>query len=358
MQPIDDELAARLGRWLAPHLGGETTVEVQGTPSSGYSAETLVFTASTATGSDTFVLRRDTDRPSPYPEQAPGVGTGVVLQHAVARALVDHVPVAPVIGCEPDPSVLGAPFFVMGFVAGVVPVEDPPCTREGFYAEADPALRTAMYASGLGAMAALHAVPWRLGELVRLDPAGTRPGAARQLDLCVAHLEAGLRGRAAPVFDDALAFLRSTRPEPPAGDDVVLLWGDGRLGNIIWDPATGHPRALTDFEAVAVGEPELDLGWWLMADRWMHEGSDMARLPGEPTRAEQVALYEEAAGRAVAPTGWYEVFAALRFSMTAVHVLARWEADGALPPDHPYWRDNPATLVLRQLLDEQAGVVS
>lgn len=355
MEPIDDELAAALGRWLSPRLDSEATVTLEGKPGSGYSAETLVFTATTAAGDERLVLRRDTAGPSPYPEQAEGLGNGVALQHTVARALDGRVPVAPIVGYEPSPDGLGAPFFVMRFVAGVVPIEDPPCTREGFYAEAPPALRTAMHESGLAAMAALHAVPWRSGPLAALDPPGTTPGAARQLDLCTAHLEAGLRGRTAPVFDDALAFLRSTVPAGPARDDVVLLWGDGRLGNVIWGPDDGEARALTDFESVAVGERELDLGWWLMADRWMHEGSDVERLPGEPTRAEQVALYERAAGRTVGPTGWYEVFAALRFSMTAVHVLTRWEQNGALPPDHPYWRDNPATLVLRQLLDEQGA---
>jgi hypothetical protein len=67
--------------------------------------------------------------------------------------------------------------------------------------------------------------------------------------------------------------------------------------------------------------------------------------PGEPTRAEQVAIYEQASGRTVGDTAWYEVFAALRFATTAVLVMNRYDAQGVMPEGHTYWRDNPATQI-------------
>ena len=39
------------------------------------------------------------------------------------------------IGYEADPAVLGTQFFVMGYVEGRVPVEDPPYTTAGFFLE-------------------------------------------------------------------------------------------------------------------------------------------------------------------------------------------------------------------------------
>ena len=46
------------------------------------------------------------------------------------------MPVAPLVGYEPDPAVLGAAFFVMGFVEGQVPIENPLYTKAGFFVEA------------------------------------------------------------------------------------------------------------------------------------------------------------------------------------------------------------------------------
>ena len=109
---------------------------------------------------------------------------------------------------------------------------------------------------------------------------------------------------------------------------------------------------ITDFEGAAVGPRELDVGWWLMFDRWMHEGSGEARLPGEPGRSEQRTMYEQAAGVSIGDTTWYEIFSALRFAVTVVQVMNRWVARGAIPHDQTVWRDNPATAVLADLFEE------
>jgi aminoglycoside phosphotransferase (APT) family kinase protein len=84
----------------------------------------------------------------------------------------------------------------------------------------------------------------------------------------------------------------------------------------------------------------------------MHETSGAPRLDGEPDRAEQRDLYQEAAGVELGDTAWYEVFGALRFATTVVQVMNRWVGHGALPDDHTIWRDNPATEVLGHLFSE------
>ena len=346
----DDRMNA-LGQWLGARWGGPVELAVHGKPGSGFSADNLIFTATFRGRTTTHVLRVDSSDAQPYPEQVPGLGTGMALQSRVMAAIDDRLPVAPIVGVELDSTVLGAPFLVMDFVDGVVPKENPPCTVEGFYADAEPSYRERMIRSGLAALAELHTVPWRDRGLTELD-GGSRPlGAARQLELWSAHLRHALRDRDADVFRLADDRLRSELPPAPADVDLVLLWGDARLGNAIWDPKLGTPRCVTDFEGVAIGERELDLGWWLMADRWMHEGSGVPRLAGEPTRAGQVAAYEDAAGRSVAGLNWYELFAAYRFATTVVVVMNNWEDAGVMPGDHVIWRDNPATELIYALLD-------
>jgi aminoglycoside phosphotransferase (APT) family kinase protein len=325
-------------------------LEALGKPGSGYSAENLVLGARGDDGSyERLVLRRDTSEAPIYPSQSPGTTTGVLLQHAVMDAVrrCGRVPVAESLGLESDPSVLGAPFFVMRYVAGDVLGEDPPYTRRGFFVEASPAERRRLVTEGLETLARVHETNLEDPGLTSLHVPGVRPGAARQLEIWEGCLREGLVGRSSPLFERCLEWLHAGIPEEPPS---VLSWGDSRPGNMIWQDF--RVACITDFEGAAIGPRELDVGWWLMFDRWMHEASGVARLAGEPDRSEQQALYEAAAGVSVGSTIWYEVFSALRFATTVVQVMNRWVARGAVPEDQTIWRDNPATAVMSELLDE------
>ena len=92
-----------------------------------------------------------------------------------------------------------------------------------------------------------------------------------------------------------------------------------------------------------------------MADRWAHEISDAPRLAGEPSRAEQVAAYETAAGHTVGDTTWWEVFAAFRYTAIVVRVMNRMVARGHMPADNTIWLENPASACLTHLLEEIDG---
>jgi aminoglycoside phosphotransferase (APT) family kinase protein len=349
----DDEVLEVLADWLAPHLGGRPDLVAEGRPGSGYSAENLVLTAAVGGSIRRLVLRRDSVDSPVYPEQAPGLSTGIVLQHRIMTALVGTVPIAEVVGIETDPAVLGVPFIVMRYVDGQVPIEDPPYPKAGFFVELESAQRAAMLDEGIGVLARVHGRDWQAAGLELLGAPGSRPGAARQLEIWEASLRSGLGGRRGDLLEDALVWLHAEVPADPATDDVVLSWGDSRLGNMIWDGV--RCVCVTDFEGAALGPRELDVGWWLMFDRWMHEASGLDRLEGEPTRAEQRAAYERHSGVALGDTSWFEVFAALRFATTVVHVMNRWVAKELMPADHTIWRDNPATEVLAILMAEVAS---
>jgi aminoglycoside phosphotransferase (APT) family kinase protein len=88
-----------------------------------------------------------------------------------------------------------------------------------------------------------------------------------------------------------------------------------------------------------------------MFDRWSHEVMGAARLAGEPTRDEQRDRYSEATGRDVGDTFFFEVFAAVRYTVIVVIVMNRMVARGDLPADQTIWLENPAVDCLVQLLD-------
>jgi len=241
--------------------------------------------------------------------------------------------------------VLGGEFFVMGFVDGQVPVENPMYTLEGWFLDLRPEQRTTMIEDGVRRLAAVHAVDWsRAGFLL---PEGAAPTTRRQLDLWHDYMVRELEGREHPLYDRAFAWLTANLPEetPP-----VLNWGDPRLGNIIW--RDDRAACLTDFEAASIAPAEVDLGWWLMFDRWCHETYGAPRHEGEISRDAQRALYEEVSGRTVGDTTWYEVFAAARYTAIVVRVMNRLVVRGLMPADQTVWLENPATVCLQQMTEE------
>jgi aminoglycoside phosphotransferase (APT) family kinase protein len=350
------ELRSGLERWLTKKSGGGAAVSVGefSRPKSGYSAETWMFSARPVGDSgetSRFVLRKETPDPAIYPQQAPGLDVEVEIQYRAMRAICDHssVPIAALIGYESDPAQLGSPFFVMRFVAGQVPVENPPYTRAGFFVDATPAQRRQLITEGLRQLAQLHAIDWLRAGLDYLTPPGVSPGTPRQLDVWEGQVRRELGTRVHPPLERAWAYLRKAIPRDRA---IGFCWGDARLGNIIWRDF--RPACLTDFEAASIASPDQDLGWWLMFDRWMHEPLGGPRLDGEPTLAEQRALYAEFARIPVPDTRWHEVFAAARYACIAVRVMNRAVARGDLPADQRLWIDNPIVPTLNQLLDEYA----
>jgi aminoglycoside phosphotransferase (APT) family kinase protein len=351
--PPDPELIA-LARWLEPRLedASQLRLDSNGKPGSGFSAETTILAATwLANGvqrTGKFVLRRETPDPPVYPTQIAGLETEVDIQYRVMSAIAasSTVPLAPLHGYEADPAVLGAPFFVMGFVDGEVPVESPMYTLEGFFTQIPAEQRRSMIDDGVATLAAIHAIDWQAAGLGWLTE-GHEPTVRRQLDLWSAYSERELAGREHPPLARAWAWLQATCPEP---GQPALAWGDPRPGNIIW--RAGRAACVTDFEAASIAPPEIDLGWWLMFDRWSHESSGAPRLEGEPTRAEQVTLYEQLSGRAVGDTLWYEVFAAARYAAIVVRVMNRLVDRGHMPVDHRIWIENPVVPCLVELLAE------
>lgn len=348
-----------LGEWMAkrlPDLDGTGDVRVDGVErlEAGYSADTTAFSVAWSSGgerrSERFVLRSETGEPAVYPQQAPGLDVEIEIQHRAMSEVAERssVPVAPLVGFEPDPGVLGRAFFVMGFVEGQVPRVSPPYTTSGFFVDGTPDDRAAMIGEGLRILADLHAIDLSGGAFGWLRPPGVELGTAHHLAVWEDYGRRELGDRTHPVFDRASAWLHAN---VPTGEPLVFTWGDPRLGNMIWRDF--RCVCVTDFENVALAAPDQDLGWWLMFDRWSHEVFGADRLPGEPTRDEQRRLYCEASGRDVGDTTFHEIFAAFRYTAIVVRIMNRSVERGQAPSTSMTWLDNPISTMLAAMLDEQ-----
>ena len=345
-----------LEQWMQrafPSRQGLAVTGVDVPVSTGFSNETVILdTAWTEAGADRAercVARVEPADGGMFPAQTQHCAVSVELQYRAMRAVADAgaAPVPPLYGYEPDPEVLGAPFFVMGFVGGRIPADVPRYTEAGFVVdEATPAQRRRMVLSAIDAIAGVHSLDWRRSGLDWLDPSGTgRPTTAHQIGLYRDHVRSELVGREHPVLHAALDWLEANDP----GDErVSLTWGDARLGNIVLQDY--RAAAVLDWEVCALSPTEADIGWWLMFDRMSFDDMGIDRLEGYPTRDEMIARYEQASGRAVREPRYWEVFGAMRFCAVFIRLGDRLTAAGVVPPERNPAVGNQVTAALAALL--------
>jgi aminoglycoside phosphotransferase (APT) family kinase protein len=218
-----------------------------------------------------------------------------------------------VAACE-DADVIGAPFFVMDHVDGVVP-------RDQARAEAqlNGVARRAIGASLVDAVVALHEIdPAQVG----LASLGKGTGyVKRQL----ARWERQLERLGIPEDHHMRDVLFRLQAGVPEQREVTIVHGDLRPGNVIVSP-DGEVRALLDWELATLGDPLADLGW-LMA-YWGAPGDGLplpvpTRAAGFEPRARLSARYMQLTGRSLDDLDFYIAFALWRMAAIIAGVNAR-----------------------------------
>ena len=338
-----DTLRDRLTDWLPSRLGTTSVRVTDLTPPSGtgYSSETLLFTAEFDGERRRFVARLKPTRPGVFPEY------DIDLQHDVMAALAakTDIPVPQMLWQEHDVSVLGTPFYVMSYVPGRVPSDNPPYTIEGWILEETIDRRHTMHTSALDVMCRIH----------QLDPhavlgdttAKLRHGLDDDLAYYEAFFEWAARGRPQPVAERAWDWLQANRPrgEQPLG----LSWGDSRISNMLFGDDL-RPVAVLDWEMVALGDPVMDLGWWLFLDRHFTEGMGVGQPEGFMDREGTIARWESTVGRAAQNVEYYEMYSGFRFAVVMMSLTRLFIADGLMPADTDFDRNNTVTQCLAPML--------
>jgi aminoglycoside phosphotransferase (APT) family kinase protein len=257
------------------------------------------------------------------------------------------VPVPRARWVERDPAVLGAPFFVMDQVPGIVPSGRPSIHVTGWLTTLTPGQRRSAWQSSVDAIAALHDVPWRESHAFLAGDAAA--GVARYLRRMAEWYHWTAAGRAFPVTDAALAHLLAHAPGaspcPP-----VLTWGDARPGNIIFDPVRCVPAALIDWEVAAIAPPEADIAHWLIFDDFATSAAGVERLPGYASRDEIIGRYEAASGRRLGDVGYFEIAQALFLATTLIRQADARVRRGELPAGTRMGHDNTLTQMLARRL--------
>jgi aminoglycoside phosphotransferase (APT) family kinase protein len=344
-----EETRARLAEWARGRLpdAEQVAVESLAAPGNGFSNETLLFELAARRAG---VERRErlVARVAPLPggfQVFPGYD--LAGQARVLRRLAPtEIPVPSVRFEEADPRFLGAPFYVMERVEGVIPPDSPPYHLAGACVEMSPERRTAIWWEGLEMLARIHRLDWKAAGLDFLDRAGSASSSLEyQLEDYRRFLFWAARGRPQPLAEAALRWLAE---QLPAQEQAALCWGDARLPNMIFQG--DRCVAVLDWEMATIGEPEQDLAWWLFLD-WHHStGIGAPRLAGFPSHDETLARCESLLGRPLRNLHYYAVFAAMRFAVIMIRVAQQMARLGLPEPAPDFERNNPCTHRIAELL--------
>jgi len=243
----------------------------------------------------------------------------------VLSALTEAYPLAPepLAYCE-DTSVIGAPFYVMRKLEGLIMRRQLPKGLDW-----TPERAHGLSASLIDNLADLHALDYASVGLAELGKPDGYIG--RQVEGWVRRY-AKAQTDEVKAMDDAGAWLQATAPAddklPPA-----LIHNDYKYDNVVLDPA--DPTRIVgvlDWEMATIGSPLMDLGttlaYWVQADddpQMKMFAFGPTYQPGTLTRRELVERYASRRGIQVVRPEFYYVFGLYKVSVIIQQIYARYK---------------------------------
>ena len=320
-----------MSQWLSTVIPGGTTPQVtveSGVDSNGMSSETIILTgrwdADGQAHEEKWVARV-----APAEADVP-VFSSYRMDHQfeVIRLVgeMTDVPVPRVRWLEPTGAVLGTQFFLMDYVSGVVPPDVMPYTfGDNWFADSPARSRRELQDNTVDVLAKLHAIPHAEDTFGFLAD-GDEPNALRRnLDWLKAWYQFAVPdiGRS-PLVEQALDWLEAHWPEDVAATAPVLVWGDSRVGNVLYE--NYKPVAVLDWEMATLGPREMDAAWMVFAHMVFQELAGLAGMPGLPDfmREDDVkATYAEATGVELGDLNWFYIYSGVIWCCVFMRTSAR-----------------------------------
>jgi aminoglycoside phosphotransferase (APT) family kinase protein len=301
---------AALTSWLDAEHPGLRHGELTGAVIAGGKSN-LTFRISD--GTTTWALRRP-----PLAHVLP-TAHDMVREFRVISALAGTaVPVAPAVALCQDTEVLGAPFYLMGFVDGVV-LDAPAVLRE-----LDP----------VAAGRACELLMDTLADLHDVDPAAVgladfgRPEGFLERQVKRWHQQwQASETRPLDELARTVDRLVATMPEQPA---PAVVHGDYRLTNVMFAPGIEGIAAVVDWEMATLGDPLTDLGLLVVYQDLAQQGDTIMpqMLPerGFLTAQQMIARYAERSPRDLGRLSWYVGFGYFKLAVVAEGIHRRYLA--------------------------------
>lgn len=249
-------------------------------------------------------------------------------EYRILSGLIDVYPRVPrpLLYCD-DESVIGAPFYLMERVRGVI-------LRKRQQEGLTPEVMRRLSEATIDNLAQVHAVDLAAAGLQTLGkPEGY---VSRQVEGWTQRYENASTDEISEI-DQAARWLHQHLPQTTG---ATLIHNDYKYDNIVLDADDlGRIVAVLDWEMATVGDPLMDLGTtlslWVDPDdpiefRSLPFGPTM--LPGNLSRREIVARYAETTGRDVSNALYYFVYGLFKMAVVLQQIYKRYKSGFSKDP--------------------------
>jgi aminoglycoside phosphotransferase (APT) family kinase protein len=226
----------------------------------------------------------------------------------------------PLLYCD-DESIVGAPFYVMERITGLILRTRPP---EGYNFDERTVRRCCE--SLVDNLAALHGLDYRAAGLEELR----KPG--QYVERQVHGWTKRYHGSQTDEIPEIEAVARWLAERIPADTDAVLIHNDYKFDNIVLDP--GDPTRIIgvlDWEMATIGDPLADLGtslsyWIEPTDAMELQGVQcfLTLEPGAMSRRELADAYGRRTGRDTSNILYYYVLGVLKLAVIVQQIYYRY----------------------------------
>lgn len=262
-----------------------------------------------------FVLRRP-------PFAAPKRGHDMGREYEVLHKLHSVFPKTPeVFIFSDDLEVLGAPFYIMQKVDGIIL-----SAREAQKRKLSPAEFRTIADTWLNTFVQLHDIDYKLAGL---DGLGRPEGyVERQVTNWGKQYLAAATERV-PSAEKVMAWMQANQPKTY---QHRLIHNDYKYDNIVFsDSGWKEVAAILDWEMCTLGDPLMDLGtslgYWTTASdpEFMKQGLPSPTvMPGNPSRSEIVEAYAHKTGRDISNLIFYYAYGLFKVAVIAQQIYFRY----------------------------------
>jgi aminoglycoside phosphotransferase (APT) family kinase protein len=222
----------------------------------------------------------------------------------------------PVHHCE-DPAILGAPFYLMERLTGVV-------LRRGAVVDAAAARRTST--ALVDGLVELHALDY---QAIGLGDFGHPEGFVERQVTGWSKRYRDAETDSIPEMDAVSAWLAAHLPKSPP---PTIIHNDFKYDNLVFDDKLERIIGILDWEMATIGDPLMDLGttlcYWVEAGdppEMQAIGFGPTAAPGNLTRREIAERYAAATGRDLSNITFYHCFGLFKTAVVTQQIYYRFK---------------------------------
>src|SRR5215212_7145392 len=314
IRPGEELPAEPLFEYLTAHLPDLTLPLIVEQFPAGFSNLTYLIRA----GDRELVLRR------------PPIGAKIKTAHDMSREyrILSHLhPVyqkvpRPLLFCD-DESILGAPFYVMERVTGIILRAQKP---HGL--DLSPDLMRRLSETFVHNLAEIHEIDY---EAAGLGDLGSPQGYVQRQVEGWTRRYYNARTDDVPSIEQLAGWLHQNLPAD--SQRPSLIHNDYKYDNLVLAPEDlARVVAVLDWEMATIGDPLMDfgtsLGYWVEPtdpEEWQRYGFGLTSLPGSFTRTELLEHYARRTGRRIEEPVFYFVYGLLKIAVIVQQIYFRYQ---------------------------------